>query len=331
MEWKKGKKSAARPSPAAIAPQLCTLVPKPPTGPGWIHEIKWDGYRIGADVDHGIVRIFTRNGYDWSDRFPALAAELKALPVTSAYIDGELCALDDRGASDFGALQAAITAGRNGDLIFYVFDLLRLNGKDLRKLPLTERREKLKKVIEGKMRRGWPHIQMSEEIKADAAIFFKSACKHKLEGIISKKAASRYVSGRSLNWVKVKCSPRQEFVIGGYTPSTTGSGIGSLLLGHYQGGILIYDGRAGTGFTRRKSLELEQMMKPLIIKQAALRQVPREDEKQVVWVEPELVCEVQFTARSSDGLLRQASFKGLRDDIRPKDVTEPPIAPAGSK
>lgn len=316
MQWRKVKKPVARPSSAGIPPQLCTLVSKPPAGPGWIHEIKWDGYRMGAELDHGKARLFTRNGYDWSDRFPSLIKELELLPCERAYIDGELCALDDIGASDFGALQAAIGARRDRDLIFYVFDLLIFNGKDLRKLPLRERRSKLATLINGRRRKEWPHIQLSEEIEGEATVFFKHACKHKLEGIISKKADSRYVSGRSLSWVKVKCSPRQEFVIGGYIPSTVGRGVGSLLLGHYQGRIFVYDGRAGTGFTHRLSVELERRLKPLTVEQPALQKVPREHAKRAVWVSPELVCEVQFTARTAEGYLRQASFKGLREDKR---------------
>lgn len=327
MQWKKQKKASPRPSSGTIPPQLCTLVAKPPAGPGWTHEVKWDGYRMGADIDHGKARLFTRGGYDWSGRFPSLIKELELLPCERAYIDGELCALDDIGASDFGALQAAIGAGRDRDLIFYVFDLLIFNGKDLRKLPLRERRSKLSTLIKGRRHKEWPHVQLSEEIEGDAAVFFRHACKHKLEGIISKKADSRYVSGRSVSWVKVKCSPRQEFVIGGYIPSTTGRGVGSLLLGHYHGGFLVYDGRAGTGFTHRLSVELEQMLKPRTVEKPVLQKVPREHAKRAVWVKPELVCEVQFTARTSEGYLRQASFKGLRQDLRPKDVTEAPVAP----
>ncbi|MFC5415818.1 non-homologous end-joining DNA ligase [Dongia soli] len=277
-------------------------------------------------MDSGKARLFTRNGYDWSERFPALIKELGLLPLERAYIDGELCAPDERGASDFGALQESIGAGRDEALIFYVFDLLILNSKDLRRLPLTERRAKLTTLINGRRRKEWPHIQMSEAIEGDAAVFFRHACKHKLEGIISKKAGSRYVSGRTLNWVKVKCSPRQEFIIGGYIPSTTGRGVGSLLLGHYHGGFLVYDGRAGTGFTHKLSVELEQVLKPLTVEKPILQKVPREHAKRAVWIEPELVCEVQFTARSAEGYLRQASFKGLRQDIRPKDVTEAPVA-----
>ncbi len=306
--------------PLFIAPQLCTLVDKPPSAPGWAHEIKWDGYRITARINKGAARIFTRSGLDWTSRFPTLARELPLLVPKSGYVDGELCAFDARGISDFSALQAAIGDGRNGDLVYFVFDLMFLDGADLRPWPLLDRRQLLQRLVRARSRKKWPHIQLSEEVEADGAAFFKEACKRQLEGIISKREDAPYQSGRTKTWIKIKCSPRQEFVIAGFTPNSTGRGIGALILGHYEGKELVYDGRVGTGFSLKLSLELERRLKKMAIKDCPLKKVKPADAKNAIWVRPELVCEVKFTARTAEGLLRQASFQGLREDKPARQV-----------
>lgn len=306
--------------PASIAPQLCTALTKPPSGEDWQCEIKWDGYRLIARLAGVKVRLITRNGHDWSHRFPKLSGELAALPAKSAFIDGELCALNAKGVSDFGALQAAIGAGRDADLVFYVFDLMFFDGQDLRLLPLTARRERLEHLVGSAKRRAWPHVALSETMDADPVTFYRHACKHHLEGIICKQAKAPYRSGRNRDWVKVKCSPQQELVIGGYTLSNKHRGLAALLLGHYEGSLLVYDGRVGSGFSHKGAADLLRRLRQIEIAAPALTALKPSHAKGAKWVRPELVCEVRYTARTNEGYLRQASFKGLREDKSPRQV-----------
>ena len=312
----------AAPMPRYIEPQLCTLVQKPPAGDEWAHEIKWDGYRVTTRLDAGKARVFTRNGHDWTERFPVIAAEVARLGAKRAYLDGELCALNNKGVSDFGALQAAIGSHDNGHLIYFVFDLLFLDAEDIRPRSLIERRGLLTKLLGGRGKAKWSHIKMSETVEASGPDFFRHACQHGLEGIISKRRDAPYRSGRTLTWVKVKCSPRQELVIGGYTISKKTGGLGSLLLGHYEDGKLVYDGRVGTGFSVKFASDLLKRLKEMRVTTSKMIGVPRERAREGVWVRPSLVCEVKFTARTSEGYLRQASFLGLREDKPARKVTK---------
>ncbi|QEL26967.1 ATP-dependent DNA ligase (plasmid) [Bosea sp. F3-2] len=303
------------PMPDRVEPCLARLASKPPSGDDWAFEVKWDGYRLAVHIGpRRKVRIVTRGGHDWTSRFPTIAHDALELGVDSAIVDGEAVVLDERGASDFGALQKAL-GGRGGkrfasEAIFYAFDLLYLNGHDLRALGCGERRAILDDTLGIA-----PHgsIHMSEDINADGAAFLRLACEMDLEGIIAKRRSAPYRSGRGGEWLKIKCVQSESFVIIGYDPSTVAlGGVGRLLLAARQGDHLVYVGGVGTGFTHASATALREQMDQLIIFKPAVNMKGRP--KSYRWLTPTLVAEIEFRAWTDDGKLRHAAFKGLREE-----------------
>lgn len=302
----------AEPLPKFIEPQLASSSEQPPKGKDWLHELKLDGYRIQARIDNGKIQLLTRKGLDWTHRMRSLAASLQDLPVKTALLDGEVIVLDERGVSSFAALQTAFQEGAKHAIHYYVFDLLHLNGHSLRALPLLERKTLLAQLLEGF---DDDAIRLSEHVQDENAAIFEEACRHGAEGIVSKRADSQYVSGRSASWVKVKCGLRQEFVIGGFTLPANGShGIGALLLGYYQDGNLLYAGRAGTGFTQKLQKQIRDSLDGIRATSNPFLSINTAERKGALWVKPHLVAEVAFSNWTTDNLVRQASFKGLRED-----------------
>jgi bifunctional non-homologous end joining protein LigD len=306
--------------PPFVEPALAALVDAVPTGDGWLYEIKHDGYRMQARIDGGAVRLLTRSGLDWTAKFKPVAKALADLKLPSALIDGEIVVEADGGVSSFSALQRALTAGDTGSAVFYAFDLLYLDGEDIRALPLTERKALLLQSLDD-AGSGGP-IRFSEHLIDDGAAMARHACRLGLEGVVAKRADSAYRSGRSDLWRKVKCTRSREFVIAGYMPSATASrSVGSLILGTHEDDTLVHVGRVGTGFGDAVARELWTQLEPLRIPtppfDAELPPLARRDAR---WVEPRLVCEVTFGGWTDDGQLRHASFKVLRNDIRPDEV-----------
>jgi len=299
--------------PTWIAPQLATLVAAPPPGDDWVHEIKLDGYRILLRVARGRVRLLTRNRLDWTDRFPSVAEAAAALPVKEALLDGEIVALDAAGVSSFQALQQAAGLGTGRSLVYVAFDLLFLDGRDLRPEPLLARKKELARLLEG--RRGV--LRYSEHFDAPGQEVYERACRMALEGIVSKRKQAPYTSGRGQAWLKVKCVARQEFVIGGYTdPDGARAEFGSLLLGvHEPDGRLVYAGRVGTGFSHATLAALGKRLRQLGQRESPFAaDGPRPPARGAHWVKPVLVGEVAFTEWTRDGLLRHPAFEGLRED-----------------
>jgi bifunctional non-homologous end joining protein LigD len=307
-------------------PQLATLVDKPPSGGEWLHEIKYDGYRIGARVRKGRVSLFTRNGNDWTAAFPEVADVVDKLSLDDGLIDGEVAVVLPDGRTSFQALQNTGAAANRGTLVYFVFDLLRLNGQSLGSLPLEERKAMLKKLVGG---RSTGRIRFSEHIEGNGEAFFAEACRAGLEGIVSKRRDHPYRAGRHGGWVKTKCVQRQEFVIGGFTdPEGMRAGIGALLIGYYEGHRLVFCGKVGTGFTHKLALELRARLERIEQKTCPFTPPPAGWlGRHAHWVKPELVCEVVFTEWTTDGKIRHPSFQGLRADKDPKQITrEKPTA-----
>jgi bifunctional non-homologous end joining protein LigD len=302
------------PLPEFVEPTLATLSATPPEGDRWIHEIKFDGYRLQARIEAGRVKLLTRSGLDWTRRFGKdVVAALKALPLGKALIDGELVVETGSGASDFSALQADLSAGKSDRFAFYVFDLLHLDGYDLRAVPLIER----KRMLEGLVRADIGRVRYSSHFEENGGLVLQHACRLSLEGVISKQADAPYRSGRGKTWIKSKCSARQEFVIGGYVPSSTSrKAIGSLVLGvHDADGRLEHVGRVGTGFSVAVAGDLFKRLDRMRIAYSPFNgKLPAEEARQARFVRPELVAEVEFRAWTADGNLRHASFRGLRED-----------------
>lgn len=299
--------------PAWVAPQLATLVSGPPPGDGWVHEIKLDGYRILLRIERGRVKLLTRNRQDWTTRFPAVAKAAAALPVKEALLDGEIVALDAAGVSSFQALQQADQLEADRTLVYVAFDLLFLDGRDLRPLPLVERKARLARLLKG--RRG--RLRYSEHFDLPGQRVFERACRLGLEGIIAKQKNAPYTSGRGQAWLKVKCVARQELVVGGYTdPDGARAEFGSLLLGvHDRDGRLVYAGRVGTGFDNATLQRLGARLRKLERRASPFSaDGPRPPARGAHWVKPELVAEVAFTEWTRDGLLRHPAFQGLRED-----------------
>ena len=307
------------PMPDFVEPMRATLIEKPPAGEGWLHEIKFDGYRLEARIKDGRVKLLTRSGLDWTKKFGApIVSALKTLPVREALIDGEVVVENDAGASNFSALQADLSEGRADRFLFYAFDLLYRDGFDLRDAALIERRKALQALIAA----GSAAIRLSATFEERGEVVFKHACGLGLEGIVSKLGNSTYRSGRGKSWLKTKCVNRQEFVVGGYVPSTAMRyAIGSLALGVYDGDKLNYVGRVGTGFTAASARELFERLEALRApKSPFARPLAAAEARQVRFVRPELVAQVEFRAVTSDRLLRGASFQGLREDKSPREI-----------
>ncbi|GAA5483130.1 DNA ligase D [Haloferula sargassicola] len=289
-----------------IEPQLARTVASVPRGKEWRHELKYDGYRMIAVRTGDGTRLFTRSGLDWTDKFRELAADLDGLPGGEFVIDGEAVVFDGKGRSRFGLLQEALKGGRGG-IEFVVFDLLHLDGRNLRDLPLEERQRRLG----GWIPEGSPRLRVSKSWSGDEGpSLFRESCRLGLEGIISKPADGRYLPGQRRAWVKSKCRPRQEFVVCGFTaPGGSRSGFGALVLGSYENGRLVARGKVGSGFTADTRGRLLEQLEPLATER---KHFP--DIKDVSWVEPQLVVEVEFTELTASGSVRQASFVGLRED-----------------
>ncbi|MGH8387473.1 MAG: DNA ligase D [Pseudomonas sp.] len=309
--------------PDVIKPELATLVEKAPEGE-WSYEVKFDGYRIMARIDHDEVKLFTRNGHDWTHKLPGQAKALASLGLESAWLDGEMVVADERGVPDFQALQNAFDAGRSGNILYYLFDLLYLNGVDLREVPVEERRAALATVL--KANNDDPLLRFSNAFGEDPQALLNSACQMRMEGLIGKRLGSPYVSRRSSDWVKLKCKHRQEFVIVGFTdPKGSRSAFGALLLGLHDrdSGKLRFAGKVGTGFTEATLSKIHEQLKPLQVKKTALANPPGEAEfKGVHWLKPSLLAQVAFAEMTKDGSVRHAVFHGLRDDKPAKAITE---------
>jgi bifunctional non-homologous end joining protein LigD len=304
--------------PSFVPPQLATLVAAAPDGDAWLHELKLDGYRILARIDRGKVRLLTRRGHDWSERMRSVASAFAALPLARALIDGELCVLRQDGVSDFQRLQNSLQAGRDEACTYFAFDLLYLDDRDLRALPLLERKQLLRRALAGERNR---RLRYNDHVQGGGPRFFAHACKLGAEGVVSKRGDAPYTSDRSRTWLKTKCVAREELVIGGYTdPSGARGHFGALLVGSYDDqGALRYAGKVGTGFTRQSLAELHAKLARLEQKSPPFANPPRgADARGVHWLRPELVAQVQYIERTAEGLVRHASFQGLRGD-KPAD------------
>jgi len=312
----RGKRKASAAPPAFEEPQLATLVDEVPAGNSWIHEIKYDGYRLLLSVGDGLATAWTRKGLDWSDKFKALVKAAARLPA-GCLIDGEAVALDEKGRPSFQLLQSTLKDQRGANLAFYAFDLLVDRGEDIRKLPNIERKERLAALLEGVS----PPILYGDHIIGRGEEMFEAVCKQGGEGIISKKASATYSGTRTRNWLKIKCIQRQEFVIVGWSESDKRRGFRSLLLAARDGGKLTYSGKVGTGFNAKLIEELMERMQPLAVDKAPV-EVPRADRKGAHWIEPKLVAEINYAEFTDDGILRHPSFVGLREDKPAKDVVK---------
>jgi bifunctional non-homologous end joining protein LigD len=312
------------PPPADLEPQLATLVKEPPRGDEWVHEMKLDGFRILARVEGGHARLWSRNAKDWTARFPSVARAVEKLGVPTAILDGEVAMVMPDGRTSFNALQNAHDGETEGVLTYFVFDLPYLDGFDLTRATLEER----KKVLQGLLAGAPPPLRYSEHVVGSGPEFLREACRLKLEGIVSKRRDAPYTQGRARTWLKLKCQQEQELVVGGFTePEGQRSGIGALLLGVYDDGKLRYAGKVGTGFSvktaedlRRRLDRLAQPANPFGEKVPEMRRAR--------WVKPELIANVSFGEWTPDGRLRHPSFKSLRDDKAPREVVrEKAVAP----
>lgn len=296
-------------------PQLASLVEAPPDGNEWLHEFKYDGYRLLIAANGAEVRCYTRTGQNWTDKFRPIAEAIRTMDLAGALIDGEAVAFAEGGRADFSTLQKAL--GEGGRLDFFAFDLLENGGEDLTKKPLADRKKRLKALV-ADLPKGSP-IHYSDHIRGKGKAVLEKICSAGHEGIVSKKANSPYRGERSKSWLKVKCKRQQEFVIGGWTPSDRRTGFKSLLVGTFRDGKLVYAGRVGTGFDERALESLSARLKQLARKDSPFVEVPREVRRSK-WVKPELVAEIEFAEFTSDGILRHPSFQGLREDKPARDV-----------
>lgn len=304
------------PWPDFIPPQLPRLVTSVPPDAEWIHEMKFDGYRMQGHLKNGIGTFFTRNALNWSNNYPHLLNALEKIDVKNAIFDGEIVALDEKGRTNFQRLQNSFKSKNDKFLRYYIFDILYLNGRDLRNLPLLERKDILKETL----RDAPDNIVYSEHIYEQGEDFYKASCAHELEGIVSKLADSPYRSGRNDLWAKTKCTTRQEFVVGGWTDPQGGrTGIGALLLGIYEKGEFRYAGRVGTGFNTQTLKDLKKEFAPLEVEDSPF-DVNSPKGKGIHWMEPVKVCEVSFGNWTDEGILRTPVFLGMREDKPAEDI-----------
>jgi DNA ligase D-like protein (predicted ligase) len=317
--------------PTWIKPQLAALVKAAPDGPGWLHEMKLDGYRMHARIESGSVKIITRRGNDWTTKYPTLGKALAGLSAKNGYLDGELCGVLPDGRTAFNLIQNAMEHG-DASLVYFVFDLLFLDGQDLTGLPLMERKARLEKLLVGQK----GPIRYSDHQIGHGPSFYKVASQHGLEGIVSKRVDGRYESDRR-SWLKTKCLNREEFVVVGWSdPEGTRHRIGALLLGYYtpDGGKLIYAGRVGTGMPVAELERLYGRLQPLSIAKMPLSKPPPRGGRfgsplvlsRVHWVRPEMVVEVSYVEMTPDGLLRHVVYLGEREDKAARDVIRAPVS-----
>jgi len=328
---RRSQKADGESLPRFVEPCLATLQDKPPAGDAWLHEVKFDGYRLQARISAGKVKLRTRSGLDWTERFgERIADALAALPCETALIDGEVVALGENGISSFSALQAALSEGKTANLVFFAFDLLHLDGANLQAEPLLARKEQLEELL--KVADVDPPLRYSEHFIEPGQTMLRHACRMGLEGVISKRAEAPYRSGRGRDWIKSKCTQRQEFVIAGYVPSKASRNqLGSLVLGYHEDGELKPAGRVGTGFTRNSAAALKKTLDAVAAKASPFRgEAGRE--RGIVWVKPELVAEIAFGSWTASKTLRHSAFLGLRED-KPADevVAEKPVKAEAKK
>jgi bifunctional non-homologous end joining protein LigD len=306
--------------PRFIPPQLATLVDKPPDGDEWVHELKFDGYRMLCHLNGSKVTFWSRNGKDWTERFPKLAQAVKGIGLTTVILDGEVVAMDAAGRTSFQRLQQAITKTGGAGLAFHLFDVLYVEGFLITKTPLLERKSVLEKLLKSQGKKS--PLRYSDHVEGNGKAFFKQACDFGIEGIVSKLANSTYDSTRSKSWLKVKCLRRQEFVIAGYTVSDKGMpGFGALILGVYDKGKLVYAGRAGTGFSLQQRVAIQKKLDALARDSTPFAVKPKDPGlRRAVWAKPKLVGEVAFTEWTDEGSVRHPSFQGLREDKKAEEV-----------
>jgi bifunctional non-homologous end joining protein LigD len=307
--------ATAAPRSRFVEPQLATLVDDVPAGPGWVYEIKYDGYRTQVTADGATVHCYSRRGLDWTARFGGVPKAIAALKLRGAVLDGEMVIMDDERRTSFGGLQDALK-GSGAAIRYVAFDLLAHDGQDLRRLPLLERKERLAKLLP----KASPYLMYSAHVEDEGAKLLRSLCSRKFEGIIAKRGDKPYRSGRGTDWVKVKCSNEQEFVVAGYVRSeVAGRPFSSLILALNEAGALRYSGHVGTGFTLAELRRLRAIMEPINGSPLA-KSVPSDVRRRAVWIEPRLVVQGAFTEMTSDGPVRHPSYRGIREDKPPESV-----------
>lgn len=309
---------------AFTPPCLARAQVTPPSGSEWLHEIKYDGYRVQALIEGDDVRLLTRTALDWTARFGVVIQDLAALEARNAALDCEAVVFDEAGVSRFGALQAELKQGRNARIALVAFDLLHLDGRTTCPLPLAERKARLERLIS---KADLPHglLRFGSHMKGDGRAIFEAACKEGLEGIVSKRLDRPYRSGRTGDWIKVKCVRKDPFVVIGYVPSKAAMGIvGSLVLGFFAGKRLVYAGRVGTGFTVAEARAMADGLAAIRTASPALaKSLSREQRAGVVWVEPRLVAQVAYRDVTPDGNIRHATFEHFRSDKPASEIAAP--------